>query len=361
MQNYLSNINGNANYTGDISDAFSCIAALGQTGCGLEHQFGSVLRALGADGTGAPPENAGFLRQDAYLAVILITNEDDCSAPRNSTVFSGSSKYVSDPLGPLTSYRCNLVGHLCNGAPPPKGPGGPLTCVSAEDGVLLKVSDVVAGLKGLKADPSKILVAAITGPPQPYVVANTGIPNNDDPAGMWPEVGHSCTQVEADKSITYADPGVRIWQWVQAFAGNCVFESICNASFTPALQRIAEEIGRKIGSQCVQGNILGTNNMPWNGAGVPDCNVTQHAYSTTGERVDTTIPPCTTPAGTQYCWRLVQGTGAAMGMGGGCATTEHILTFENLPMGTPQSQIDNTIACSVCPPAGSLNRPMGCP
>ena len=46
------------------------------------------LRALGADGRGGPPaENQGFLRPDAYLAIILITNEDDCSAsPRRPAV-----------------------------------------------------------------------------------------------------------------------------------------------------------------------------------------------------------------------------------------------------------------------------------
>src|SRR6478609_5800192 len=31
---FLSNVHGNANYTGDISQVFSCVAALGETGCG---------------------------------------------------------------------------------------------------------------------------------------------------------------------------------------------------------------------------------------------------------------------------------------------------------------------------------------
>jgi hypothetical protein len=360
-QNYISNINGNANYTGDIADAFSCIAALGQSGCGLEHQFGSVLRALGADGTGAPPENAGFLRKDAYLAVILITNEDDCSAPRGSNIFSGTSKYVSDPYGPLTSYRCNLVGHTCDGAPPPKGPGGPfMNCVSNEDGTLLRVADVVAGLKGLKADPSKVLVAAITGPPKPYVVANTGTPNNDDPAGMWPEVGHSCTQQEPGGMVTYGDPSVRIWQWIQAFAGNGVFESICNASFTPALQRIAEEIGKKIGAQCVQGEVLTADDKAvWqvgNAMG-PDCTVTDHNYSANGDRIDSTVPPCAgAPAGT-LCWSLDAGTA-----GNGCAG-QHVITINRPANAGMPSHIDSSVACSVkvCPPAGTPNPPPYCP
>jgi hypothetical protein len=356
-QTYISNINGNANYNGDIADAFSCIAALGQNGCGFEHVFGSVLRSLGADGHGgAPPENAGFLRPEAWLAVILITNEDDCSAPLESALFDPNSKYVSDPLGPLTSYRCNLVGHTCDGAPPPKGAGGPFNnCVSNEDGTLLRVADVVNGLKGLKSDPSKILVAAIAGPPKPYVVTNDMMPTNDDPAGVWPQVGHSCTQGDG----TYADPGVRVWQWVQAFAGNGVFESICNNSFTPALQRIGEEIGKKIGSQCVDGQILTSDQKAvWTGAnGTPDCTVTEHAYSASGDRIDTTIPPCAgAPAGT-YCWQLDAGNAMT-------CTGQHILVFPNKrdPNATV-SHIDNTVACSVkvCPPAGTPNPPPYCP
>ena len=38
---------------GNLPDVFTCIAAIGETGCGFEHQFASILRALGADGRGA--------------------------------------------------------------------------------------------------------------------------------------------------------------------------------------------------------------------------------------------------------------------------------------------------------------------
>jgi hypothetical protein len=61
-EHFIVNESGAQNYTGDISAVFSCIAALGDTGCGFEHQFASVLRALGADGVAAPADNAGFLR-----------------------------------------------------------------------------------------------------------------------------------------------------------------------------------------------------------------------------------------------------------------------------------------------------------
>ena len=76
---YISDIGGAKNYTGNLEDVFTCIAALGESGCGFEHQFASITRALGVDGLGAAPaENAGFLRPDAFLAIVMITNEDDC-------------------------------------------------------------------------------------------------------------------------------------------------------------------------------------------------------------------------------------------------------------------------------------------
>ena len=61
------------NYDGDIADVFGCLARLGTEGCGLEEQLASVRAAL------TRGRSEGFLRDDAYLAVILISDEDDCS------------------------------------------------------------------------------------------------------------------------------------------------------------------------------------------------------------------------------------------------------------------------------------------
>ena len=93
---FISNVGGQRNYTGDLCDVFTCIAALGESGCGFEHQLASVARALGAealgaDGLPAPAENAGFLRSDALLAIILVTNEDDCSAQAGVPLFDTSA------------------------------------------------------------------------------------------------------------------------------------------------------------------------------------------------------------------------------------------------------------------------------
>jgi hypothetical protein len=360
-QNFIINNNGMANYMGDISDVFSCIAQLGDGGCGFEHQFESVLRALGADGAPPPPQNANFLRPDAYLAIVMITNEDDCSAPPDSDLFDSSSSTVTDPLGPLQSYRCNEFGHLCGGKPPPRQPAGEVDlsgmCVSAEDGRLLRVQDVVTAMKRLKADPTKVLVAAIAGPNTPYKV-NIGPSQVKGDPSMWPFVEHSCQQPEPNNMVTYADPSVRIQQWIDAFGPNGVFEDMCAPDFKPALQAIANAIGKKIGSPCVTGRVLDVNGALWQPGSMtlPDCAVVDHQTNAQGVVVDTTLPPC--PAGqttgATACWHLDAGGQACPGSAA--------MGF-NRPGAPVTTDLNSSVSCSVlaCPPAGQTPKPAGCP
>ena len=211
---FISNSGGLANYTGQLSDVLTCIAALGSNGCGFEHQLASVARALGADGLPPPATNAGFLRDDAELAIILLSNEDDCSAPDGTTLYSlnGFQQSQENPLGPIANYRCNQFGHLCKdpqGAdpnalvkPPQELPAHgtasrslTLTdCVSDDgcSGMLTPVQSFVNGIRALKADAGQIVVGAIVAPPEPYTV--TWVPPSSPPPGtadqFWPQVMH---------------------------------------------------------------------------------------------------------------------------------------------------------------------------
>ena len=55
----------------DLATTFGCMAAVGDKGCGYEHQLESAYRAL----HDPIPENAGFLRSDAILAVVFRSEE----------------------------------------------------------------------------------------------------------------------------------------------------------------------------------------------------------------------------------------------------------------------------------------------
>ena len=134
-----SNNEATKNYPGTIDDAFACIANVGTSGCGFEHQLASPAVALGFNGS-IPAANVGFLRPDAFLAVAFITNEDDCSAPPNTRCSIPCSFLQSSALGPPL-FRCNEFGHLCGGVAPPRNGTTPVTitadCHSNETGGLL--------------------------------------------------------------------------------------------------------------------------------------------------------------------------------------------------------------------------------
>jgi len=277
---FISNVGGAANYTAaDISTVFSCIAALGDQGCGFERQFASVLRALGADGMPAPAENAGFLRSDALLAIVMVTNEDDCSARAGIDLYEfATNKLLSSELGPPTNYRCNEFGHLCDGVRPPRlAPGGDANvtvmlsnCSSAEcDGSLIPAAEFAARIKALKTAPaSEIMVAAITGPATPYTVRWKTAPAAD--SGPWPEIMHSCTAPDG----SFADPAVRITDGVAAFGANGAVYPICDTNFGPSLQQLAARIGTLLAAGGGTGGSAGR---------IPNCAMTGLGGQITGE------------------------------------------------------------------------------
>jgi hypothetical protein len=112
------------NYDGTIQDVFTCLAtAVGTSGCGFEHQLQSVRVALNADYPENPkdapnqinPENIGFVRSGAYLAIVMVTDEDDCSADPDDTLNNGMFLQTQVPVTETASLRCAARGHVCAG------------------------------------------------------------------------------------------------------------------------------------------------------------------------------------------------------------------------------------------------------
>ncbi len=284
---FISNVGGVANYTGTLEGTFGCIAQLGDKGCGFEHQLSAVARALGADGALPPSQNVGFLRANAVLAIVFLTNEDDCSAPTNTQLFSLSSggsnqQNIANALGPIANYRCNQWGHLCNDpasatptafiSPPLNPPADAqgiataptLTLANCESndtvtGLLTPVATLVAGIRALKSDPdNQIVVGAIAPPVVPYTVAwiPPGNLPNTQPGELWPQLEHSCGAVGGDDvnplatqnptDGSFGDPGVRVAQFVHAFGTNGIVTSICDPDYGAAFQLIANRIDAQL-------------------------------------------------------------------------------------------------------------------
>jgi hypothetical protein len=278
---FISNANGVINYTASsIADVVRCILPLGGGGCQFEHPLASMVRALGADGAPAPASNAGFLRPDAMLAIVILTNQDDCSAPPNTGLYSlgdGPDNLVNS-FGQLTTYRCNEFGHLCVDphsnnpvAPPPEttpadaqGTSSAPTvnladCQSNETGLLTSVGTFVDEIRALKPDPDhQIVVGAIVAPSTPYTVAWVPGVGGQDAAStqLWPQVEHSCgppgasgtnpTATELPTDGSFGDPGVRLAQFVAAFGSNGLAGSVCDASYATVFQPLGDLIATNV-------------------------------------------------------------------------------------------------------------------
>ena len=363
---FIIDSGGQRNYTGTLEEAFTCIAALGEGGCGFEHQFAAILRALGADGQPPPLENQQFLRPEAYLAVIMITNEDDCSAsPGNGPngripLFdTGSNTNIMAQLGPPSNFRCNEFGHLCDGAHPNRmAPNNDVaqmvtynSCTSNDsEGYLLGVIDTANRIKALKADPSQVIVAAITGPATPYTV-RWRAPNTPDmscgqPSCPWPVIGHSCGS-ETDPA-GFADPGVRVGELVGQFGANGLVLPICSDNFAPSLQRIGELINASLQPPCVTGRIANKA-----GTSDPDCTVVSHTSNGLGQFMDDIVQPCSAVGGVAPCWQITQGACA----GGGQGQIVDVSVDMNLPTTSSQNA---TVNCALCIP-GVSEPDRGCP
>ena len=212
----------------------------------------SRSRTRSAPTTSTPPvgpsrrREPGFLRDDAYLAIILITNEDDCSAPGGaaSELFRDRvRRNLPSTLGPPTGYRCNAFGHLCgNRARAARSPsgrrGGDVDARVTLDGCVpaqrtgtmpLLGGDVRRGHQAAQARPA---TTRSWSPPSPDpTTPSTRSPGAAAAAtrhGPWPAM---CTP--ASRRATSATPtrSVRISEWVKQFGRNGVIQSICDDSF----------------------------------------------------------------------------------------------------------------------------------
>ncbi len=91
---------------GNVASTFSCRANVGTNGPGAEMPLLGMEWSLSRrmdDGT-----NAGFLRDDALLAVIMITDQDDCSREDDDFEINGYAPSCFDPndanIKPLSHY-----------------------------------------------------------------------------------------------------------------------------------------------------------------------------------------------------------------------------------------------------------------
>jgi hypothetical protein len=321
------------NFTGDISQVFGCLASqLGTMGCGEEHQLEAFQFALMAKGIGNDTQQT-MVRPTAYLGLVFLTDEDDCSAAGNDGMFGDKPELAGESASLRCStraYTCKATGNLSDGTGSPPAPGYPTTrsyeaawsdcsartdsCPDALEGQtgvdasqptscspLNDIKHLADEIKSLKSDPEQILVAGIFGWPiggdfsgaEPIKFAPRPNPNTNDPAhktlfDYWsicydpnhrPGAPGQTIDPETGNDVTAwgwgAGPGLRESAFIDEFGANGMKFSICEADYAQALKQIGTVLERKLEYLCVDYKLW--DSQPDIPGLQPDCRV---AYRT---------------------------------------------------------------------------------
>ncbi len=293
------------NYTGNLDQVFGAIAkGAGAGGCGFEQPLEAMKRALNNN-----PQNAGFLRPDAYLAVVFIADEDDCSMSKSAMLGPESAA-----LGPLQSFRCNRFGHICNvgGTSPDQmnQVGTKSQCHPNENSPYLeKVSVYVDFLKGLKPGATeKIIVAGIMGVTEPYQVELRSPPGGGT---AQQAVAHSCSYTGMitpanPTGLEVADPPTRLQFFLDQFPNRSTATTICKSDLTDGLVLIGQLLKILIGDPCINGTLsdvdLDTPGPQY------DCSVSDVTNVGKPTQAEDVMPACDGTNSIKPCWKIQKDT-----------------------------------------------------
>lgn len=236
-------------YSGTLTEAFAKLARVGASGCGFEQPFKATRQAL---------STAGFLRPEALLLVVFVTDEDDCSAV-DPTVFTDAYADSCTELGTLTSYRCFEHGVTCYDGKGMRAFGERRNCKPNESSPYMQsVSGFADYLKGLKKDPAQVIVAGIYGKPNGI----NAIPDEKITRSYTtPRLADVCGG--RGKEGTGATPAVRMNALMAEFGGRASQSSICESELAWAMRDVGLITrGAATRSRCLRGALVDTDAAP---------------------------------------------------------------------------------------------------
>jgi hypothetical protein len=319
------------NYAGgDLAATFACIAQLGSTGCGFEAQLEGMKRSL--DGT--RPENAGFLRPGAYLVVIILTDEDDCSV-QDKSIFGLPAAQV----GGVNDFRCQpLFAYKCD-EPISVTQGGTYhNCNVLTGSYLFDPLGYAQFLTQLKGDPNKVVVALIAGDPEKDIM--TG-PFLNQALALLP----SCTAT-INGNPAAGRPSIRLSEFLAQFGRHGLFRTVCQSDYSQALTDIGNLIVTVV-SPCLNGNIDTSVDVDPNNPGLQvNCTVSDVTALNTSSQVDEVLPVCPMtapnvpdPSGPRPCWWVKPDAPA-------CAATDSHLELHVERNGSAAAETTTQVQCA---------------
>ncbi|MBX3249663.1 MAG: hypothetical protein KF901_20975 [Myxococcales bacterium] len=222
-------------------DAVSCLARRGTNGCGFEQQLESPLKALTPStsatrfhantfghGDGA---NAGFLRPDAVLAVVMLTDEDDCSVMDPNLFDTTGTVFPGD-----LNLRCFLHPEAVH-----------------------PTERFVQGILDAKGDPARIVFAPIAGIPVDLEGESVATMLADPrlvervSAEQPTRLEFSCDRPGHGGVRQAAFPPRRILEaaaGLQAAGAAAIPTSICQDDLTGTVGRVLERVAARVAGTC---------------------------------------------------------------------------------------------------------------
>jgi hypothetical protein len=306
------------------TEALRCMLPQGVAGCGfeqpLESMYKSLLRAEKDD-----EAQYGFVRSSAVLAIVIVSDETDCSYSSDwESIFLPAEQggnpdvFWSDPTAPSPSSAvCWNAGVACTGGPSvydechaenmgvDGSPG-----VDESEAVLQSVSrytEIVQQIEDVKrelAPSQEVLVAAITGVPVGYESDQAELVYQESPDTAFADefgIGQGCVRNEDGG---FGIPPVREREFAEAFevGDQRNLYSICASDFAPALDAIGASIRDQIRPACFPACVADTNPITVDVVD-PSCSVTQGGVD---------VQECeggAVPDGVDVCYEPVTGAG----------------------------------------------------
>ncbi len=268
---------GTHNYSGTLDAAFSSLANVGTMGCGIEQHLGAMQRGL------ENPANTGFVRDNAYLAVVVIADEDDCSLAHDGL-------FTSSTQGPQVNFACTSDGVQCDSSTDMTTPGDRTQCRPSDHARWVQSPDRYASfLRGVKADPRDVVVAAIVGNPAPVKIGSDGL------------LAPSCTYNDGTGPQT-AFPAVRTANFLAQF-GLYSQSSICGADLEAGMTQIGALLKKEFGDPCFETELQDAD--PSTPELDADCTVTDIQRVSSGDdRELAAIPSCKQSPSALPCWHI---------------------------------------------------------
>lgn len=226
---------------------FGCITNVGIEGCGFEQQLEAGWKALapssntsfsrGTRGHG-DAENKGFLRTDSVIALIQVSDEEDCSIPDTARDL-------------FTSTQGEMILNV--------------KCIRNPD-KQHKADRYINGLKSLRAEtPDQVIFAAIVGiPPEAEGLVKNDLTDFDGilalPAMKYdekddPTLGRVPVE-SCNTAAGFAYPPRRFVEVAKGFGKNGIVKSICRDDFSPALTAIIDKIADQLQGACLERTLI---------------------------------------------------------------------------------------------------------